>query len=563
MDTNQEESSVLHGSELLGSYSITHQRSVLGHSIDRQRHQENSSTRQFTGASSIAANSMLSSSSSRMLPYPQRLAQEPDQQGGVTNTQPIGIPFRNDNGRQLAPLQSQQQQASGLSSSQFGFQTQRNFESFSGPNPASTTSSYFSTSSASRFAPHTNEPSSASSSYKSATATAPINNSSYHSFSSVSGGGFPTTSYSERHSSLFARQNSSGAMFNGQSFINSGSSPPSYSAGDNNNNNNNNSVSTSRGNISRINSESVKPPTVRTSLLTSKLHSNQNAASGPSSMSLPYPTMTSPRGNSIGTSSSYTSDPRNFTTTVSSSNQSYQQPFLPHPSSTTTNISRALTSGSSSNKSVASSTETLNRTSDVLRTHLTPNNSDESSFSKSSELFQKEAKVPTPGTSPMSSNTHTSSSEDVDMEDQHRHNYDLYEDEILADSLQPHLNIATHSTPDLLVMLTALLQKIIDANDALQPPHYNFPSSEDLSIGENGTINANALAFHGRNIPAISLHAYLSRILKYCPTTNEVFISLLVYFDRIAHRANNGELSSLSEMAEDGRTPSESSSFFL
>ena len=352
-------------------------------------------------------------------------------------------------------------------------------------------------------------------------------------------------------------------MFNGQSFINSGSSPPSYSAGDNNNNNNNNSVSTSRGNISRINSESVKPPTVRTSLLTSKLHSNQNAASGPSSMSLPYPTMTSPRGNSIGTSSSYTSDPRNFTTTVSSSNQSYQQPFLPHPSSTTTNISRALTSGSSSNKSVASSTETLNRTSDVLRTHLTPNNSDESSFSKSSELFQKEAKVTTPGTSPMSSNTHTSSSEDVDMEDQHRHNYDLYEDEILADSLQPHLNIATHSTPDLLVMLTALLQKIIDANDALQPPHYNFPSSEDLSIGENGTINANALAFHGRNIPAISLHAYLSRILKYCPTTNEVFISLLVYFDRIAHRANNGELSSLSEMAEDGRTPSESSSFFF
>ena len=191
MDTNQEESSVLHGSELLGSYSITHQRSVLGHSIDRQRHQENSSTRQFTGASSIAANSMLSSSSSRMLPYPQRLAQRAYQQGGVTNTQPIGIPFRNDNGRQLAPLQSQQQQASGLSSSQFGFQTQRNFESFSGPNPASTTSSYFSTSSASRFAPHTNEPSSASSSYKSATATAPINNSSYHSFSSVSGGGFP------------------------------------------------------------------------------------------------------------------------------------------------------------------------------------------------------------------------------------------------------------------------------------------------------------------------------------------------------------------------------------
>ncbi|KAK6457586.1 uncharacterized protein RJT20DRAFT_133046 [Scheffersomyces xylosifermentans] len=50
---------------------------------------------------------------------------------------------------------------------------------------------------------------------------------------------------------------------------------------------------------------------------------------------------------------------------------------------------------------------------------------------------------------------------------------------------------------------------------------------------------ANVLAFHGTNVPGISLHAYLARVLKYCPVTNEVFLSLLVYFDRIAKKANN------------------------
>ncbi|KAG8917914.1 hypothetical protein FRC02_002777 [Tulasnella sp. 418] len=41
-----------------------------------------------------------------------------------------------------------------------------------------------------------------------------------------------------------------------------------------------------------------------------------------------------------------------------------------------------------------------------------------------------------------------------------------------------------------------------------------------------------SLSFHARNIPTISIDSYLMRILKYCPTTSEVFLSLLVYFDR-------------------------------
>lgn len=100
-----------------------------------------------------------------------------------------------------------------------------------------------------------------------------------------------------------------------------------------------------------------------------------------------------------------------------------------------------------------------------------------------------------------------------------------------------HLDIANHPVPDVIVMLTALLQKIIDANDALQNNNSNSNSNPEPNPSD--AFSANVLAFHGRNIPAISLHAYLSRILKYCPTTNEVFISLLVYFDRIAQRANS------------------------
>lgn len=109
-------------------------------------------------------------------------------------------------------------------------------------------------------------------------------------------------------------------------------------------------------------------------------------------------------------------------------------------------------------------------------------------------------------------------------------------------SLPEHLDIATFPVPDVIVMLTALLQKIIDANDTLHPHHY-AQQQQPPTLDFTNNFTANVLAFHGRNIPAIGLQAYLTRILKYCPTTNEVFISLLVYFDRIAQRANAGDFS--------------------
>jgi hypothetical protein len=52
-------------------------------------------------------------------------------------------------------------------------------------------------------------------------------------------------------------------------------------------------------------------------------------------------------------------------------------------------------------------------------------------------------------------------------------------------------------------------------------------------MGALGTPSS-TLCFHARNIPSISIESYLLRILKYCPTTNDVFLSLLVYFDRMS-----------------------------
>jgi hypothetical protein len=129
-------------------------------------------------------------------------------------------------------------------------------------------------------------------------------------------------------------------------------------------------------------------------------------------------------------------------------------------------------------------------------------------------------------------------------------------EEFLISNDEDHLNIAEYPVHDLLLMLSALLQKIVEANDLLHTEMENNNinsestntniTTNNLSDGKgllNSKYSANVLAFHGRNIPAISLYSYLTRILKYCPVTNDVFLSLLVYFDRIAKRANNSDMT--------------------
>jgi len=107
-----------------------------------------------------------------------------------------------------------------------------------------------------------------------------------------------------------------------------------------------------------------------------------------------------------------------------------------------------------------------------------------------------------------------------------------------------------------LKLLAALLQQIASANDALRNPN-NSPSqnalpahSEEWSRDSRPEFSSSSghvvvptppvpSAFHARNIPTISIESYLLRILKYCPTTNEVFLSLLVYFDRMSRSSSN------------------------
>ncbi|AOA61602.1 PHO85 interacting cyclin [Komagataella phaffii CBS 7435] len=110
------------------------------------------------------------------------------------------------------------------------------------------------------------------------------------------------------------------------------------------------------------------------------------------------------------------------------------------------------------------------------------------------------------------------------------------------------LNIAEFPIQDLLLMLSSLLQQIVEANDLLHPGYYKKAQDKEHLMNGNNKYIVSVLAFHGRNIPTISLHDYLKRILKYCPATNDVFLSLLVYFDRIAKRANAGEFKDLHSL---------------
>ena len=72
--------------------------------------------------------------------------------------------------------------------------------------------------------------------------------------------------------------------------------------------------------------------------------------------------------------------------------------------------------------------------------------------------------------------------------------------------------------------------------------HRNIPPPEGTA--GLSTEATSVLAFHGKNVPSITIASYLSRIHKYCPTTYEVFLSLLVYFDRMTEMVNNGSLKS-------------------
>jgi hypothetical protein len=114
---------------------------------------------------------------------------------------------------------------------------------------------------------------------------------------------------------------------------------------------------------------------------------------------------------------------------------------------------------------------------------------------------------------------------------------------------------------DIIEMVAALLTKITTTNDlqhdALNRNAHHLRQAQAQARGEDGVgggsgdgsgsgggsgmspLSSSVLAFHGKNVPAITILSYLSRIHKYCPTTYEVFLSLLVYFDRMTERVND------------------------
>ena len=100
---------------------------------------------------------------------------------------------------------------------------------------------------------------------------------------------------------------------------------------------------------------------------------------------------------------------------------------------------------------------------------------------------------------------------------------------------------------DIIEMVAGLLTKITTTNDrqheTLNRP---LPSNESSLSGYSPSV----LAFHGKNVPSITIVSYLARIHKYCPTTYEVFLSLLVYFDRMTERVNTAPIQVLRQNSD-------------
>ncbi|KKA23700.1 Cyclin-dependent protein kinase complex component [Rasamsonia emersonii CBS 393.64] len=97
--------------------------------------------------------------------------------------------------------------------------------------------------------------------------------------------------------------------------------------------------------------------------------------------------------------------------------------------------------------------------------------------------------------------------------------------------------ISSMPVTDIIEMVAGLLTKITTTNDMQHERlHRHIPPPDGAS---NLSPQASSvLAFHGKNVPSITILSYLTRIHKYCPTTYEVFLSLLVYFDRMTEMVN-------------------------
>lgn len=124
-----------------------------------------------------------------------------------------------------------------------------------------------------------------------------------------------------------------------------------------------------------------------------------------------------------------------------------------------------------------------------------------------------------------------------------------------GDEEKRRYEISSMPVGDVIEMVAALLTKITTTNDR-QHEHLQRTIPPPDAVGAMSTTTNSVLAFHGKNVPSITILSYLSRIHKYCPTTYEVFLSLLVYFDRMTERVNKkhmqGGMGGTVSTAENG-----------
>ncbi|KAJ5121232.1 uncharacterized protein N7515_009193 [Penicillium bovifimosum] len=124
-------------------------------------------------------------------------------------------------------------------------------------------------------------------------------------------------------------------------------------------------------------------------------------------------------------------------------------------------------------------------------------------------------------------------------------------------SPQRQYEISSMPVTEIIEMVAGLLTKITTANDTHhEHVHRHIPPPEGTSnLSPQAT---SVLAFHGKNVPSITILSYLTRIHKYCPTTYEVFLSLLVYFDRMTELVNRGQLDNLYQRWDSSERPAAS-----
>ncbi|KAI9289418.1 cyclin-domain-containing protein [Umbelopsis sp. AD052] len=103
-------------------------------------------------------------------------------------------------------------------------------------------------------------------------------------------------------------------------------------------------------------------------------------------------------------------------------------------------------------------------------------------------------------------------------------------------------DLGTNPTDVTIQALSLLLTKITTANDKVisseRPEHH--------STHKRSSSQAGCTCFHARSVPSIAILPYLQRINRYCPAANEVFLSLLIYFDRMAQSAVNMRIDSFN-----------------